>query len=553
MAKFVFAAKDGSGDITDEKTGKVIEFSSQDAAIEWAQKNKVDPEIFDIDEIVPSVEGSSIKAIEEMDSDVKSEDGPPFLQRTPRTSDIIAESTQDGKMGPIAYKRFVEGENELLANTLAAIPEKASSYGGTETLRSGIGNMALGLIAPATAEAYARDRVPGLGEALLDLGLLGASVYATPARGASALGKAAPGVARYIAPGTSAIRNVAVEGATAGAISGLGELGQSELNDRDYMLSAPLLGAGIGGALGGAKTTSQAKKLADMGFSEEEIPDLLARLSTTTERTRKAINPGGKKDFGATEITKYSSLGDALKDKAVKDLSTLDQFRIVGEDAASLENTYQLDKVLSDIAEARKELTRKYIDGMPSDTYKKKLGILQDFEDKVRSRSGFITEREKDYLLGAMERNAKNPATVSALEQRYANVEANPKVLGAGMLNDLQDIADPSIQRQLLESIPRDKQLLAPLLREAKYAQGAERAPSVIESGSLLQTGKNILKAPPHVSKSVQQAARPAARTLSQEGRSTDEDGNLLYAPYGQQTYEWLWEQAPKVKKFVKE
>lgn len=487
-------------------------------------------------------EKSTLQEIEEGRSDQLQ--GPPF-EFVPRTSDIIAESTQDGKMGPIAYKRFVEGENELLANTLAAIPEKASSYGGTETLRSGIGNMALGLIAPATAEAYARDRVPGLGEALLDLGLLGASVYATPARGASALGKAAPGVARYIAPGTSAIRNVAVEGATAGAISGLGELGQSELNDRDYMLSAPLLGAGIGGALGGAMTTSQAKKLADMGFSEEEIPDLLARLSTTTERTRKAINPGGEKDFGATEITKYSEAKDALKG-----INDLDKSRILAEGGEySVENTYPLVKVLNDIDDARSSLTRAYIDGMPSDTYKRKLGILQDFEDKIKARSGFMAGREKNYLLDAMERNAKSPETVASLEQRFANVEANPKIYGAGLLNDLQDITDPSIQKQLLESIPREKQLVAPLLREAKYAAGAEKAPAVIESGDLLQTGKNILKAPPHVSKSVQQAARPAARTLSQEGRSTDVDGNLLYAPYGQQTYEWLWEQASKEKK----
>ena len=528
-------AQDALDKVYDEygEEGKV-DTSKTVSTLEEVEEGRVDPE-------GPFAEG------------VFRQRGVPF-EFVPRTSDIIAESTQDGKRGPIAYKRFIDGENELLTHTLAAIPEKVSSRKGAEFLRSGNGNTALGLIAPATAEAYASDRVPGLGEALLDLGLLGASVYATPARGAAALGKAAPGIARYIAPGTSALRNVALEGAAAGTISGLGELGQSELNDRDYMLSAPLLGAGLGGAIGGAMTTSQAKKLAEMGFSEEEIPDLLARLSTTTERTRRAINPGGKKDFGATEITKYKSVGEALTDKAQKDLANLDRLRITGEGQEfALENTYQLSKVLEDIDAARSELTRAYIDGMPSDTYRKKLAVLQDFEDKVRSRSGFMTGREKDYLLGAMERNAKNPATVSALEQRYANVEANPKVFGAGMLNDLQDIADPNIQRQLLESIPREKQLVAPLLREAKYAAGAEKAPDVIESGDFLQTGKNILKAPPHVSKSVQQAARPAARTLPQVGRDTDEDGNLLYAPYGQQSYEWLWKQADKIKKYKKE
>ena len=496
-----------------------------------------------------------LQEIEGMRSDAedRTPDAPPFLQKTPRTSDIIAESPIDGKMGPIAKKRFIEGENELLKNTLAAIPERASSYEGTESLRSGIGNTALGLIAPAVAEAYANDRVPGVSEGLLDLGLLGASVYASPARGASALSKVAPRVSKFIAPGTGAVRNALLEGATAGAISGIGEAAQSSMNDREYNLTAPLIGAGVGGALGGVMTTSQAKKLADMGFSEEDIPGMLEKLSTTAERTGKRINPGGKKDFGATEITKYSSLVDAFKDKAVKDLSTLGQFRIVLDDAASLENTYQLDKVLSDIAEARKELTRKYIDGMPSDTYKKQMEILQEFEDKVGSRSKFMTDREKDYLLGAMERNRANPETITSLEERFAKVDANPKVFGAGLMNDLQDITSPGLRLDLLEAIPRDKGLVAPLLAESRYAAGVEKFPQIIETGTLPQIAKNLMKAPPHVSKSAQRILKPGARTLPQAGRSTDDDGNILYAPYGQQTYDWLWKQADKIKKYKKE
>lgn len=105
---------------------------------------------------------------------------------------------------------------------------------------------------------------------------------------------------------------------------------------------------------------------------------LIARLSTTTEGTRKAINPGGKKDFGATEITKYSEAKDALKG-----INDLDKYRILADVGEySVENTYPLVKVLNDIDDARSSLTRAYIDGMPSDTYKRKLGILQDFEDK---------------------------------------------------------------------------------------------------------------------------------------------------------------------------
>lgn len=268
---------------------------------------------------------STLQEIEGMRSDARpplqleerTPDAPPFLTRTPRTSEIIAESTQDGKRGPIAYKRFIDGENELMPKLIEREQEAYEADPRENNLAApltgGYPNLALSLIAPASAEAYSAGRYPGLADVGVDLGLAGASLYASPARGAALLSKGASGaskaskLAKIIAPSTNAWKNVAVEGATSGAISGLGELAQSELNDRDYMLSAPLLGAGLGGAIGGAMTTSQAKKLAEMGFSEEEIPDLLARLSTTTERTRRAINPGGKKDFGATEITKYRS------------------------------------------------------------------------------------------------------------------------------------------------------------------------------------------------------------------------------------------------------
>lgn len=501
-------------------------------------------------------ENNTLQEIEGMRSDARpplqleerTPDAPPFLTRTPRTSEIIAESTKDGKMGPIAYKRFVEDENELLKNKLAAIPEKASSYRGTELLRSDIGNTTLGLIAPAVAEAYANDRVPGITEGLVDLGILGASLYATPARGAALLSKGASGsskaskIAKVIAPSTNAWKNAAVEGATSGAISGLGELAQSEFNDRDYMLSAPLLGAGVGGVLGGSLTAPQARKLADMGFSGEEIPDILSKLSTSTERTRKAINPGGKKDFGSTEI------------KGLPELTKDPSGGIVGKDITFrgsngklvAETVYPKKEVLSKISDIRNSLSDEYTKGMPFDTYQKKLDMLQTFEDKVNTRSDFLAERELRRYVSLLEQT-NSPFSREMLTGAFDEAAKNPKVYGSGLLNDIQDVSDPTIRTSLLQAIPKDKKLVAPLLQEAKYAAGVEKAPK--DAGSLWQEVKNLSKAPPHVSKTAQQAARPAARTLPQVGRDTDEDGNLLYAPYGQQTYEWLWEQASKGKR----
>lgn len=491
-----------------------------------------------------------LQEIEGMRSDAedRTPDSPPFLQRTPRTSDIIAESTRDGKMGPIAYKRFIEGENELLQNTLAAIPERSSSYAGEDVFRTGIGNTALGLLLPATAEAYANDRRPGWEEALLDAGLAAASIYASPALGASALSKVAPRVSKFIAPGTGAIRNALLEGATSGAISGLGEAVQSSMNGRDYNLTAPLLGAGVGGALGGVMTTSQAKKLADMGFSEEDIPEMISKLSTTAERTGRRINPGGKKDFGSTEIAKYTDLSGNPVSSRFVDRNDPNYLRFRGvEVGVTAENTYPLKEVTSKIANIRKSLSREYMNGMPTDTYTKKMDMLQAFEDKVKGRSDFLSEKELKYYVDLIEQNHGSSLT-PILEKKFDEASKNPKVFGSGLLNDIQDVADHSLRTSLLQTIPKDKNLVAPLLAESKYANGVENLPDIIESGTTLQTAKNLLKAPPHVSKTAQQVLRPGARTLPQVGRSTDGDGNILYAPLGRISYEDLWEMAKKDK-----
>ncbi len=47
---FVFASKDGSGDITDS-TGNVVSFSSAEQAAQWAEANGVSPDLFDIEEV----------------------------------------------------------------------------------------------------------------------------------------------------------------------------------------------------------------------------------------------------------------------------------------------------------------------------------------------------------------------------------------------------------------------------------------------------------------------------------------------------------------------
>lgn len=560
MAKFVFAAKNGSGDITDPETGNVMEFSSQDAAIKWAQKNKVDPNVFDIDEIVTSAEGTSISTVEGMRSEARpplqleerTPDAPPFLTRTPRTSEIIAESTQDGKMGPIAKKRFVEGENELMQKLIEQSQEEYEEDPRENNLAApltkGYPNLALSLIAPASAEAYSAGRYPGLADVGVDLGLAGASLYASPAKGAAMLSKSAPRLARIIAPSTNVVKNMALEAGTAGALSGLTELAQSEINDRDYVLTAPLVSAGLGGVLG-TMTGGQVKKLRDMGFSDEEIPDVISKLATSTKATRKSLNPGGKQDFGSTEIYKYTDLADNPVSRDFVDKANPEYKRFRGvEGGITAENTYPLDEVKSKISSLRKSLDNEFLKGMPTDTYNKKMKILDSFEKKVVGRSEALTNKDLKYYVD-LASQVHGSAITSIFENKFKETADNPKVLGAGLLNDIQYVHDQALRTSLLQSIPKEKNLVAPLLAESRYAAGVEKIPDLIESGTVLQTLKNVPKAPPHVSKTVQEGIRTVGRTAGQKRRATDEEGNIIYAPEGQQTYEWLWEQAAKGKK----
>lgn len=480
---------------------------------------------------------------------------PQWVGPNPRTSDIIAESTRDGKMGPIAYKRFVEGENELMPKLIEREQEAYEAdpreNNLAATLTGGYPNLALSLIAPASAEAYSAGRYPGLADVGVDLGLAGASLYATPARGASVLAKAgrgssalaktAHGVSKFIAPSTKALKNIAVEGATSGAISGLVELAQSEINDRDYVLTAPLVSAGLGGVLG-TMTGRQVKKLRDMGFSDEEIPDVISKLATSTKATRKSLNPSGKQDFGSTEIRGLSKL---TRDPSSvgKDIT----FR-VEKGKLVAETVYPKEEVLSKIYDIRNSLSDEYTKGMPFDTYQKKLDMLKTFEDKVNTRSDFLAEKELRRYVSLLEQ-PNSPFSREMLTEAFDEAAKNPKVYGSGLLNDIQDVSDQALRTSLLQSIPKEKNLVAPLIAESRYSAGVEKIPDIIESGTVLQTLKNIPKAPPHVSKTVQEGLRTVGRTAGQKRRATDEDGNLLYAPYGQQTYEWLWEQAAKGKK----
>lgn len=474
---------------------------------------------------------------------------PQWVGPNPRTSDIIAESRQEGKMGPIARKRFIEGENELMQKLIEREQEAYEADPRENNLAAplteGYPNLALSLIAPASAEAYSAGRYPGLADLGVDIGLAGASLYASPAKGAAMLSKSAPKLARVIAPSTNVVKNMALESGTAGALSGLAELAQSEINDRDYVLTAPLVSAGLGGVLG-TMTGGQVKKLRGMGFSDEEIPDVISKLAPTTESTRKSLNPSGKKDFGATEIVKYTDLADnpVSRDFVRKSNPSYKRLRGV-EGGVTAENTYPLDEVQSKIALIRKSLDNDFLNGMPTDTYNKKMKILDSFEKKVADRSEAITNKELKYYVDLASQGYDSGIT-STLENKFKETADNPKVFGVGLLNDIQDVPDQALRTDLLQSIPKEKNLVAPLLAESRYAAGVEKIPDIIESGTILQTLKNVPKAPPHVSKTVQEVLRPAARTAVQKRRTVDEEGNIVYAPEGQQTYEWLWEQASK-------
>lgn len=60
---FVFASKDGSGDITDS-SGSVVSFSSAEQAAQWAEANGVSPDLFDIEEVGSSSPADTAKSVD---------------------------------------------------------------------------------------------------------------------------------------------------------------------------------------------------------------------------------------------------------------------------------------------------------------------------------------------------------------------------------------------------------------------------------------------------------------------------------------------------------
>lgn len=78
MNKYVIAAKDGSGDITDDN-GNVIEFKTLDEAESWAMSNDVSSDDFDIDEIsvksTEQIKSEGSKEKESMDESIRRSGG----------------------------------------------------------------------------------------------------------------------------------------------------------------------------------------------------------------------------------------------------------------------------------------------------------------------------------------------------------------------------------------------------------------------------------------------------------------------------------------------
>ena len=423
-------------------------------------------------------------------------------------------------------------------------------------------NFGMSLIAPSSVESIDAGKTPSFGDLGIDLGLAVAGLAATPERIALTGGKALPKLGRLLAPSASRLKNIAVGAVEQGAVAGAGEGALSAQHDRDYSLTAPLAGTVGGGAIGGTATTSMAKKLLNVGYSQDEIADVMRKLVVTEGRTLKSLGRGGVGDLdqlGVSDVKIPVEVDDVLQ--PMKGWDNYKAYKSVGSDVA-----------LSPVRKRMAEVKR--LPNLSLKSKEKALAELQELEDTFYEKlikSDESARQFADDLLGGAKRSEAIDLGVDAdkidamLRQPATNIPL------AGYVKDIEEtITNPEIRRKIIADVAKasgEEKALKGYLDMGKYEKILEETPDIIESGTILGTVKNVAESAPHsikTARDVLKAPITAAERVKdrkekpkkEEPKYTNRsgyssDGNLLYAPRGYITYEDLWKEAEKIKKKI--
>lgn len=462
------------------------------------------------------------------------------------------------KRTPEQIKSEGEAEYANMMQGIESTKNKASSYGGTDYLRSPVGNFALSLVAPATAEAYANDRMPSLGEGAFDLGLGLATAYATPARAAGALGKVAPKVGRLLAP-TTASKIIAGEAIKGGISAGAGEGILSAMNGRDYNLMSPLLGAGIGAGAGGLGAFSRSKAIKSVmdkypnKITIDEAGDLVDNyIKTNRSATVKNANEVYSK---ARQSIASPEIVDLVKARNAERVA-----KSAGKDINVVNLGVQKERYIRDLYEPviKENLSKQ--------SRKVQESVLNEALDDIKANTNKITGTpDLDITTAIIERYQKtNPELAKMLTDvyivpefaKYKQTQPAPFAESMKQIMVRQGIDPNVVDLHVPESIrlqsPMDVDLpttqvaneamgkIANAARalEAPTSLGTINVPVVSQlTGIKPEVSINAVKALQNVSKPVVSPVLSYPQAFSQ----TDDEGNLIYAPRGRISYEELF------------
>lgn len=454
--------------------------------------------------------------------------------------------------------RGEEAYKQMMAE-IGDIEKKASSYAGTELYRNPIGNLALSLLAPASAEAYKADRIPDKGDVAIDAGLAAASLYAAPARVGAGLPRLAPKAASLapkigtaiekvgtlIAPTANKWANIAREGISSGLASGVGEGAISSKNDRGYDLLAPVIATGMGASLGGIGDYSKVSRLKEMGFTDDEIPSVLGKIQSREGATNKSLMKGAPQDI--------RSLGEVTGTEPVS---------IGGFDAGEATSDMPLKapvSIMDDIAfKFNTNLKEKRLNGELSlNSYKDKIKEFDKFKEGIEN----VQDLDIQNRTRIRELITVSPAKKKARKLLKHPIE--PELEYTTLLSELRDVKDPDVSKAIIETIDPEigggegaiSKAFNALQQAKKYETGTKELKPIVNTGTVAETVKNIFtEASPHGVEAARMLTAPVVSNIPRMTKKDvqitktnktnnpmyDENANIIYAPRGRITWDEL-------------
>lgn len=389
------------------------------------------------------------------------------------------------------------------------------------------------MVAPASMETIHEGKMPSGVDLGIDAGLNIASRFIPVPGGAGAL--------RTI--GKNALIGAGIGAGTEGVLQAAHD---DEFDISDIALGG-LLGT-VGGAGAGALKNLSNKRLADIIPDEKSRDYIEKNLGSTQAKTIKNL---------------YKEAPKALKDLGETQIPVKTDGKMFGGVVTTADIPYtKIDdlnkKVLGDIK-------KKRVSGdMDFETAEQKRKILDEFNKSIIDIAGsnysegvpfktMLTEAERLY--------AKDPEIGTAFIKILQPTIENQRMGAVQIASLYGDVPVPENAEERITKSISDK--IKKMQLANLYAEKAPKATSVEFGGDY---GKYALDAaktatPERIAGAAKSARTTAVRVTPRAGKvpvvendenKYDEEGNLVYAPQGQRGYDWLWEEAEKVKSKAK-